>query len=91
MKRNKASKIFAILALLGILLSIAGTWLLILTAPDAPADQRNVLTPEKLQELLDKNPELGNTDGIKVNEILESITETSTWSEETSTGSEETK
>jgi len=53
MKKTKTAKVFAILALLWIWISIVGTGILILTTPSQTTQE--TLSPEKLQEILKKS------------------------------------
>ncbi len=53
MKKTKTAKVFAILALLWIWISIVGTGILILTTPSQT--EQAPLTQEKLQEILDSS------------------------------------
>ncbi len=53
MKKNKTAKVFAILALFGIVLSIVWTGILILTSwKETSSEVAPTLTPEKLQEII---------------------------------------
>ncbi len=56
MKKTKTAKVFAIFALLGIVLSIVWTWILVLTSGENGSNYPSeALTQEKLQEILDNN------------------------------------
>ena len=55
MKKWKTAKAFAIFALLGIIISIVGTWILVLTTPSHQPE----LTPDALQDIInDSNVEV---------------------------------
>lgn len=56
-KKNTAAKVFAIFALLWIVISVVGTGILVLTTPSTPT-QQVTLTPEEVQDLINQN---GNT------------------------------
>ncbi|MDQ7009426.1 MAG: hypothetical protein Q9M94_04005 [Candidatus Gracilibacteria bacterium] len=58
MKKNKTVKVFAILGLLGIIASVVGTGILVLTSPTEPQTyeiNNQELTPENLQKIIDQN------------------------------------
>ena len=57
MKKNKTVKLFAILGLLWIIVSVVGTGILILTTPSEPQvyEINNESTPVNLQDIIDKN------------------------------------
>lgn len=59
-KKNKIVKVFALLGLLWIVVSVVWTWILILTTPSEPQtyqiqDNNNDLTKEALQKIIDEN------------------------------------
>lgn len=59
-KKNKIVKVFALLGLLWIVVSVVWTWVLILTTPSEPQiyqiqDNNNDLTKEALQKIIDEN------------------------------------
>lgn len=53
MKKTKTAKAFAIFALLGIIVSIVGTGILVLTTPSNNSAYPETLTQEWLQDILD--------------------------------------
>jgi len=57
MKKNKTVKLFAILGLLWIIVSVVGTGILILTTPSESQvyEINNESTPVNLQDIIDKN------------------------------------
>ena len=68
MKKNKWAKIFAVLALLGIIVSIVWTGILFLTH-QSNAPETRTITQEELQDLIDSQ-----------SASSEAITETQSWS-----------
>ncbi len=67
MKKWKTAKAFAIFALLGIIISIVGTWILVLTTPSEP----QALTQDALQDIINNsNVEVdASTDNVQVETI----------------------
>jgi len=53
MKKTKTAKAFAIFALLGIIVSIVGTWILVLTSPSHT--QQPTLNQEQIDKILEES------------------------------------
>lgn len=99
MKQTTSSKIFAFIALIGIVIWILWTWLLFLLSGSGSTVNSQELTDEQIQEILNQNgldtnwEEIIESD-LENNEVLEVTAETATgeivtWSETNAEAMEE--
>ncbi len=84
MKKTKTAKTFAIFALLGIIISIVGTWILVLTTPTHEyGGNEPALTPDALNEIISNSKvEISNEVWEDVSDKIKVETDTTelwTW------------